>query len=261
MTQNLTCADVPDFLTITKPVRMEFVRVPAGEFLMGSDPAKNKEAHNDELPQHRVCLSEFYIGKYPVTNTQYAAFVEATGYEVQKEWIKTKKEGSYPVGGENHPATYVIWYDAVAFCNWFSQESGHIISLPTEAEWEKAARGTDGRTYPWGQGIDSTRANYWGKEKGKETTPVDAHPAGISPYGALDMAGNIWEWINDWYDADYYAKSPAENPTGPQDTGSKVVRGGSWHYVENYIRTAYRDEYLPGNRSYNMGFRCRIIDN
>jgi hypothetical protein len=134
----------PDVLTITSPIHLELVRVPAGEFLMGSDPAKDKDAEDAEQPQHRVYLSEFYIGKYPVTNVQYAAFVKATKHEEPVHW----KPGKIPSGKENHPVVNVSWHDAVAFCQWLSRETGKAFRLPTEAEWEKAARGTDGRRWP-----------------------------------------------------------------------------------------------------------------
>jgi formylglycine-generating enzyme required for sulfatase activity len=137
---------LPKTLTLTTPVKMEFVLVPAGEFLMGSDPAQDKDAQKYEQPQHTLTLSDYYIGKYPVTNAQYAAFVKATGHEADDQW----KKGKFPAGGERHPAIYVSWQDAVAFCRWLSQESGYTVRLPTEAEWEKAARGTEGRIYPWG---------------------------------------------------------------------------------------------------------------
>ena len=128
----------PDLLTLTTPIHIELVRVPAGEFLMGSDPKVDKDASSDEQPQHRLILPDFYIGKYPVTNEQYAAFVKATRQSAPEHW----KKGQIPAGRGNHPVVEVSWQDAVAFCQWLSQTSGKTMRLPTEAEWEKAARGS-----------------------------------------------------------------------------------------------------------------------
>ncbi|WP_296900207.1 SUMF1/EgtB/PvdO family nonheme iron enzyme [Thiohalocapsa sp.] len=138
----------PDVLTITSPIHLELVRVPAGEFLMGSDPAKDKSAKDSEQPQHTVELPEFTIGKYPITNAQYAAFVQATGHRMPRHW----EASEIPSGKEDHPVVNVSWHDAMDFCQWLSQETGKGFVLPSEAEWEKAARGTDGRIYPWGDG-------------------------------------------------------------------------------------------------------------
>ena len=156
---------------------------------MGSDPKVDKDAFGDEQPQHRLYLPEFYIGKYPVTNEQYAAFVKATRQAAPQHW----KNGQIPAGKENHPVVDVSWKDAVAFCRWLSQASGKTIRLPTEAEWEKAARGDDGRIYPWGDKPPTKELCNFGGNVG-DTTPVGQYPAGASPCGALDMAGNVWEW-------------------------------------------------------------------
>ena len=168
-------------MTIDKPIHLELVRVPAGPFLMGDD-------------KHTVDLPEFYIGKYPVTNQQYAAFVQASKARAPDHW----KEGKIPAGKENHPVVYVKWDEAVAFCQWLSQASGHEVRLPSQAEWEKAARGADGRTYPWGNEPPPNPDLCNFKDSGiGDTTPVDRYPNGASPYGALDMAGNVWEWTAD----------------------------------------------------------------
>ncbi|MCQ3980108.1 MAG: hypothetical protein DPW09_42365 [Anaerolineae bacterium] len=151
----------PDRVTITNPFHLELVRVPAGEFLMGSDPAKDKNVQQDEQPQHRVYVSEFFIGKYPITNEQYAVFVKATKHRTPNHWDK----GKIPAGQENHPVVYISWGDAAAFCQWLSRASGQSFRLPTEAEWEKAARGTDGRIYPWG--LSRWGQPVWGARYGR----------------------------------------------------------------------------------------------
>jgi formylglycine-generating enzyme required for sulfatase activity len=228
-----------DLLTIDKPIRLELIRIPAGEFLMGDD-------------KHLVDVAEFYIGKYPVTNAQYAAFVQAKNYDRPKHW----KDGRIPAGKENHPVVYVSWDDSVAFCEWLSQATGRTFRLPTEAEWEKAARGglripgLDGalmdnplpaRTYPWGDKFSKDKCNV--SESGAaDTTPVDEYsPAGDSPYGVADMAGNVWEWVEDWYrlSRNYH-----------------VLRGGSWNDDQDDDASQFRsDTFRPMYLYDDRGFR------
>lgn len=241
----------PDRMTITRPIHLELVRVPAGEFLMGSDPAKDKNARPEEQPQHCVYASEFYIGKYPITNEQYAAFVKATKHRAPDHW----KNGQIPAGKENHPVVVVSWNDAVVFCQWLSGETGQPFRLPTEAEWEKAARGTDGRIYPWGDGWDKTRLNS--REGGPgDTTPVGHYsPIGDSPYGAADMCGNVWEWCQkkwldsykDYYDNDLEGMFP------------QVLRGGAFYNYDGNIRCAVRYWYKPDLRDWDLGFRVCVV--
>jgi formylglycine-generating enzyme required for sulfatase activity len=248
----------PDVLTITSPIHLELVRVPVGEFLMGSDPAKDKRAQDEEQPQHRVYVSEFYIGRYPVTNEQYAAFVKATQHEVPEHW----EGGEIPSSKENHPVVYVSWHDAVAFCQWLSQETDRTFRLPTEAEWEKAARGADGRIYPWGNEWDETKLNS--REAGPgDTTPVGQYsPDGDSPYGTADMSGNVWEWCADGYDEEEYqrrAKSTVRDPQGPKEGTSRVLRGGAFLSDRRRVRCAYRDWGNPYNRWDSSGFRVVLV--
>ena len=235
------------------------VFVPEGTFTMGIDHPRA----TDERHQHPVQLSDFYIDRCEVTNDQFAAFVAATGHLTTAEqpgeaesadgisWRQPEGPGSSIVGRENHPVVYVSWHDAQAHCAWKGKR------LPTEAEWEKSARGMDGRMWPWGTQFGPGFANLWGTEDGYEkTAPVGSFPAGASPHGALDMAGNVWEWCADWYGEDYYASSPRENPSGPEEGQFKVLRGGSWINPPGPLRSTNRFKVLPVDRSTYIGFRC-----
>ena len=238
-------------LTLVPSVEMVFMCVPASEFLMGSDIG-----NTDEKPQHTVYLDEYWMGKYPVTNSQYQAFLENTRHTPPSHWKSDRvKRGA----GKNHPVVNVSWLDAQAFCTWASQATGHTIRLAGEAEWEKVARGTNGRTYPWGdQKPDKTRCNFANPLfLGGGTTPAGRFsPAGDSPYGCVDMAGNVWEWVNDWYDSTYYRQSPHSSPPGPATGSYRVLRGGSWANYESSTRSAGRYRLTPARASGSVGFRC-----
>ncbi|TEU12485.1 MAG: formylglycine-generating enzyme family protein [Anaerolineales bacterium] len=214
------------------------VYVPAGEFTMGHD-----EGDSDEQPVHTVYLDAFYIDKTEVTNTQYRKCVEAGRCD-------TPRKTTYYDNADyaQHPVVYVSWNDADAYCRWADKR------LPTEAEWKKAARGTDGRTYPWGEGLDCDHAQY--SECAGGTVPVGSKPKGASPYGALDMVGNVWEWVADWYDPGYYSQSPGRNPPGPDSGERRVLRGGSWHSNQRFARCAYRVGGNPRYWYFYVGFRC-----
>lgn len=202
----------------------EMVWVPAGEFLMGStdaeiaqvvkeNPGLKAEWFDDEKPQRKVYLDGYWIYKYEVTVAQYRKFCEETGRKMPKA----------PSWGweDKHPIVNVDWEDVVAYAKWAG------CRLPTEAEWEKAARGTDGRRYPWGDKWDKEKCNSW--ELGKRRTmPVGSFSGGIGPYGCHDMAGNVWEWCADWYGEDYYAHAPSRNPRDPEKGEYRVLRGGGW---------------------------------
>jgi serine/threonine-protein kinase len=236
----------------------EMVYVPAGEFLMGSEDA---DAWDDEAPEHRVYLDDYWIYKYEVTNEQYAEFLNEMGNQTEGgvTWLYAgdedanihKSGGEWVVdsGYEYHPVVEVSWYGAQAYCEWAGGR------LPTEAEWEKAARGEDGSTYPWGEANPNCNLAQYGNCSG-ETIEVGSLPDGASPYGALDMAGNVWEWVADWYDEDYYKTSPYENPSGPNNGIYRVIRGGSWYSHEWYLRASDRDRYIPVYFVGSRGFRC-----
>ncbi len=229
--------------TITGKDGAPMMLVPRGEFTMGSNTSF---AH--EQPSHRVTLDAYYMDKYEVTVEQYAKFLEATGLGPPPDW-NVMNQPSH----QNRPVVNMSWWDASLYCRWAGKR------LPTEAEWEKAARGTDGRMYPWGNDrLDRLRANH-----GKETwddhaalAPVGSFEAGQSFYGIHDLAGNVWEWVNDWYDKDYYERSPSQNPSGPEEGGTKVLRGGSWYANLGYLKSTYRFSLPPSSRDSDFGFRC-----
>lgn len=240
-------------LMITEPVTMELVLVPAGEFLMGSDPAVDPHASEDDQPQHIVELLEFYIGKHEISNMQYAAFVNDTGYRAPFHW----RDDIVPQGEENHPVVWINWEDAALFAEWLSDRTGMDIQLPSEAEWEKACRGTDGRIYPWGNSApDAERANYNGNLDA--TTQVGSYsPQGDSPYGLADMAGNVWEWTRTIFaDYPYMANDGREDM---EASGPQVMRGGAFYWGdEDSVRCAERDGDWMVARSFrddDVGFR------
>ncbi len=237
------------------------VRVEAGEFTMGSNEREY------EQPIHRVYLDEFMIGKYPVTNEEFKAFIEAEGYKSEELWTPggwqwVKKENiaepwywhDRKWNGPNFPVVGVSWYEASAYAEWLSQTMGVKYALPTEAQWEKAARGSKGLVYPWGNKFDKNLCNTGESGLGR-TSPVGLFPGGASPYGCMDMAGNVWEWCADWFGEDYYKKSPAKNPGGPSAGSGRVLRGGCWIGGARACRAAYRGGLHPDNRGLDAGFR------
>lgn len=210
------------------------VFVPAGEFLMGSDT--NDE---DEKPQRRVYVDEYWIYQFPVIVEQYMRFCRET-----RRALPPRPDWGWRA---DHPVVNVTWHDATAYCAWAG------ATLPTEAEWEKAARGTDDREYPWGNKWDSERCQCGAKS----TSPMTAHPSGISPFGVWDVSGNVWEWCSDWYAKDADRTASARNPVGPNTGEYRVLRGGGWINIsEDGFRCAYRGRLEPENRGDSYGFRC-----
>jgi len=252
------------------------ILIPSGVFVMGSDQGKFYEG-----PPRKVFLKSYYIDKYEVTNELFQRFVNEGGYKDPKYWSpegwqwKESSRISYPgfwygkeyrkdpFGWDYHkpeqPVAGLSWYEADAFCRWAGKR------LPTEAEWEKAARGVDGRSYPWGNDPAScSYANYGGCQR--FPTPVGSYEKGKSPYGLYDMAGNVWEWVDDWFSVDYFSqdkgKDILENPKGPEKGDLKTRKGGGWTYTEENIRTYARWRNPPNYRDYvtvkgcPIGLRC-----
>jgi len=229
-------AGVPSAIPDSADISM--VLIPAGQFTMGSD-----NGDTDEQPVHTVYLNDFYIDKYEVTNALYKDCVTA-GVCAQPQNVRNYDNSQYA----NHPVVYVDWYMAKAYCEWRGSQ------LPTEAQWEKAARGTDGRTYPWGEGIVCNKANYLSCVG--DTKPVGSYEDGKSPYGLYDMAGNVWEWTADWYSDTYYRSSPAENPPGPDSGQHRVLRGGALNQDVYLLRDSARLGVDPANVFLGFGIRC-----
>jgi formylglycine-generating enzyme required for sulfatase activity len=242
------------------------VLVKGGKFIRGSGE-DDADAYSNEKPQREIYLDDFWIGKYPVTNEEFKEFVDDGGYDREEFWTREgwqwreENEISKPEYGHdqkwnapNFPVVVISWHEAEAYANWLSEKTGHHYRLPTEAEWEKAARGTKGFKYPWGEHFDKNSCNS-GELGLNRTSPVGIFPEGKSPYGCFDMAGNVWEWCSDRYGAEYYANSPDRNPKGPSDGAGRVARGGCWYDYARVCRSAIRDRRDPRLRDYALGFR------
>jgi len=244
-------ADAPPREKINSKDGTRLVLIPAGEFIMGSS---GNEGRTNEHPRHKVYLDAYYISRYEVTNGQFGKFVNGANYKADGEW----KQYTGP-GKERNAVVNVTWHDAVAYCRWAG------LRLPTEAEWEKAARGTDGRVYPWGNQWDPSRCSWDRNSKvtkgqnlsqGEGMVPVGSFPTGTSPYGIQDMAGSVWELCADWYDEFYYGSKPWRNPQGPQCGTRRVSRGGSYANQDPfYLRCAVRSYPTPDEPNTAHGFR------
>jgi formylglycine-generating enzyme required for sulfatase activity len=255
----------------------EFVRVPADEFTMGAD-----DGEEDERPAHRVFLDSYSISIHTVTNQHYTAFITDTGHPVpavrelprmvtppvealfrELSAAYCWRGGSPPRDREQHPVALVGFDDAVAYCAWLSRRLGCTVRLPTEAEWERAARGgLASRRYPWGDDIDPSRANFLpdpALKKIRGTRPVGCYPP--NNLALFDMSGNVWEWVSDWYRADAYRGSEVRNPQGPDGGALRIIRGGSWvtHDVSQ-LRCAHRHRVPPDTYGYSIGFRVVYSD-
>ena len=234
-----------------KILNYALVNIPAGPFTMGTYPTGLRKTDPEE-PQRSVTLDAYAIGIYHVTNIQYAQFVKETDYRQPMYWDDDRfNEKDYPIVG-------VSWHDANNFMKWLNNLTGETYRLPTEAEWEKAARGTDGREYPWGNLWNADKTNT--AETGlKKLVSVGSYADGISPYGCYDMAGNAYDWCSDWFHIETYKYAPAENPMGAIEGRRKVIRGGSWQPRGEYAaRCANRAAKEPADASHNVSFRIAI---
>jgi len=214
------------------------VRIPAGDFLMGDTRDKN-------APVHKVYLDAYWVDTREVTNAQYREFVTGTGHAAPRYWGEAK------YNNPDQPVVGVSWHDADAYCSWKGKR------LPTEAEWERAARGAQSRLYPWGDRFDVTRANTR-ETRNRRPLPVGTFPEGATSEGLLDMSGNVWEWCWDWFEDGYYRVSPLNNPTGPEAGKKRVIRGGGWSAP--HIHMARRRGEKPDKTYPSLGFRCARSD-
>ncbi|HPH98312.1 MAG TPA: formylglycine-generating enzyme family protein [Anaerolineaceae bacterium] len=269
--------DFDHIYTLRAEYESGLVYIPSGSFQMGCDPAHNNgyACPSSELPLHQVFLSDYWIEKTEVTNAMFANFVQASGYQTDAEtlgggwvwqttfwvymngasWQHPKGASSDLTGRMQMPVTQISYNDAQAYCNWIGRR------VPTEAEWEKAARGVqDTRPYPWGEAAPVCAwVNYQDISSCYgDTSNVASFPNGATPNGIMDMAGNVWEWVNDWYSPGYYSVSPGSNPTGPASGTMRLLRGGSWINNGLDIRTSKRGESAPENRYDAYGFRCAM---
>jgi sulfatase modifying factor 1 len=253
----------------------ELALIPAGPFVMGSDVADD-----DERPSHEVHLDDFFMAVNPVTNREYERFVRETGHRAPAIYelplVVTaggrEREQAFRAAGRpyiwldsqappehaEHPVTLVRWEDATTYCAWLSRASGRVVRLPTEAEWEKAARGgLVGKRYPWGDSLDRDMANFLADPSHRNahgTTRCRTHPP--NGYGLFDMAGNVWEWVHDWHGPSYYSTSPPRSPAGPRVGTLRVLRGGSWLSSDTrMLSCSHRHKVPPDTYSYGIGFR------
>jgi formylglycine-generating enzyme required for sulfatase activity len=261
---------------LTQPTLPDLVRIPAGEFLMGA-----ADAAADERPVHRVHVSEFFIGRFAVTNDEYARFIRATGHpapslrgmplvagggrDLMFKELATPyvwQDDNPPAGHGSHPVVLVSFDDAAMYCKWLTEAIDRSVRLPTEAEWEKAARGgVDGHRYPWGDTVDRSRGNFLDDPAVKHargTRPVGTYPP--NAFGLCDVIGNVWEWVADWYGSEYYGGGAMNDPRGPTTGSMRIVRGGSWVNDDTaMLRCACRHKVPPDTYAYSIGFRVVCV--
>ncbi|HZK17093.1 MAG TPA: SUMF1/EgtB/PvdO family nonheme iron enzyme [Anaerolineaceae bacterium] len=238
----------------------ELVEIPEGAFMMGCDVENKGDlgCRAAELPFHEVTLPAYLIDRYEVTNSQYRQCVEDGACKAPRSNASSSREDYFSDPAYDlYPVVYINYADAQAYCEWAG------MRLPTEAEWEKAARGSQANLYPWGNhDPDCTLANSLNNPNATscvgDTTMVGSYPLGSSQYGVMDMAGNVWEWVADYFSPNYYADSPTENPTGPESGTERVVRGGGWSGSWRYLRTSSRAYDLPFYSGADLGFRCAM---
>ena len=238
-----------DSVKVSEKDGKKLLYVPAGKFTMGSE-----NGDDNEKPVHVVSLDAFWIDQTEITNGMYARCVNDSECDVpgsKESLTRTNYYGEAKYN--NYPVIFVDWNMAKTYCEWAGRR------LPTEAEWEKAARGAEAFIYPWGNAMaDKDLLNF--NDFVGDTTEVGIYPNGASPYGALDMAGNVWEWVNDWFAPDYYRNSPESNPPGPSTGRTHVLRGGSWNLNDDLVRSTYRGTH-PSEPNLGIGFRCAMDAN
>jgi formylglycine-generating enzyme required for sulfatase activity len=229
------------------PIREEMAFIPPGPFIRGTT-----QGGFDELPERTIYLDGFFIDRYEVTNAQYQAFIRATAHRKAAPPSRYAKDIGR-MSGVNQPVTYVSWDDANAYCRWKGKR------LPTEAEWEKGMRGSDGRLWPWGSVVDVKATNWSYSRDGFEATaPVGSFPRDVSPYGVADGAGNVMEWVGDWYGEDSYRETLDKNPQGPAYGVFRVLRGGGYTSTGTDVRITSRSKMVPDFRDETIGFRCAM---
>ncbi len=257
-----------DLPQVIQYLERDMVKVEGGIFVMGCTDEQGSDCESNEKPWQVVTLSSFNIGKYEVTQAQFAAFIEATGYRTDAEkegwssvWTgknngvswrnNSSGNGTQPI---THPVIHVSWNDAIAFCNWLSEITGKSYRLPTEAEWEYAARGGNySHNYKFSGSNSQNNVAWYRDNSGLTTNPVGQKQA--NELGLYDMSGNVWEWCSDWYVENYYSDNPSSNPGGPLSGSERVLRGGGWYTDATYCRVAYRFSNPPDYRNFNFGFR------
>jgi formylglycine-generating enzyme required for sulfatase activity len=257
-TQNPTLSPVTDTTHLREIDSMPMIQIPAGEVWIGCDETNNAgfSCLADELPLHQAYLDPFLIDKFEVTNAQYALCVMGGACaEPYYQHSETRQNYYSDPDYADFPKVAVSWFEARDYCEWVGGR------LPTEAEWVRAARGDDKRVYPWGNEVpDCEKANTLDENTGKlcvgDTAPVGSYPQGASPFGVMDLAGNVWEWTADWYHKNYYSISPEINPQGPEQGGMKVVHGGGFDYGWKLTRVAYTTDHDPREHKIGFGFRC-----